>query len=78
MILDVSGTSRLGRFMLRNADQLRRASVERDYRRRGLSIHIYDMHNRQEMAVAEAAASAVLEVFRARLNADGFVETYLD
>jgi hypothetical protein len=58
IILDVDGTSRLGRFLLKSSAQLKRASIEKDYKtpRRGLLLQIYDMHSRQELAIDEAAA----------------------
>jgi hypothetical protein len=78
IVLDVSATSRLGRFLLKNANTLKRIRIGKDYRKRGLEIGIYDMHDRQEMAIDEAAAHAALDILRHRFGVDGFVETYVD
>jgi hypothetical protein len=74
--LDVSGRNRLGRFLLNNARGLKRVSIDRDHRGRGLVVSIYDMHGRQERVVDEAAANAALAVLRSRLRVDGWVESY--
>jgi hypothetical protein len=79
IVLDVDGKSSLGKFLLRNSKQLKRANITTDHKRpkRGLLLGILDMHSRQELSVDEAAAEGALEIIKARLGVDGFVESYL-
>jgi hypothetical protein len=80
IILDVDGKSRLGRSLLKHSSELKRASIEKDFKnpKRGLLLTIHDMHSRQEMAIDEVAAKAALEIIKDRLDIDGFVDTYID
>ncbi len=76
IILDVKGQNKLGRFLLENCNSLNRVSCDTDYKKRGLSVSIYDMHDRQEKVISEAAAEAALKVLKSRLHIEGWIESY--